>query len=96
MDLCLHNLAAGLQADACGEDHAQLVFTLSSRSGLAASAIALPDFYRKFREWVGADALLLGVPDPSTLLVCDAGAEKPKRVLTEAVRESDYAEGGVG
>jgi hypothetical protein len=67
------NLASSLQVDAADLD-GQLLFIFNREQGMAASAIALPDFSDRAAEWTGSQRLMVGIPDPDTLLLCAAGS----------------------
>jgi hypothetical protein len=69
----ISNLASSLQVDAADLD-GQLLFILNREQGMAASAIALPHFSDRAAEWTGSQRLMVGIPDPDTLLLCAAGS----------------------
>jgi hypothetical protein len=83
------NLASSLKVDAAELD-GQPLFILNREEGMAASAIALPDFSDSAAEWTGNHRLMVGIPDPDTLLLC--AADSPVvRHIREATLGSQYA-----
>jgi hypothetical protein len=83
------NLASTFKVEAAEFD-GQPLFILRRAEGMAASAIALPDFSDSAAEWTGSRRLMLGIPDPDTLLLCAAGSPVVRH-LREATLGSPYA-----
>jgi hypothetical protein len=82
------NLASTLEVQAA-ELEGQPLFFLRRAEGMAASAIALPDFSESAAEWTGGQRLMVGIPDPDTLLLCAAGSPVVRH-LREATLGSPY------
>jgi hypothetical protein len=83
------NLVKGLRVDP-SED--RLLVTLRRDGPFASSAVALPDFHEQMGRTLGADRMLVGLPDPDTVLVTriDSGWTD---FVQRAVLESPYAAG---
>lgn len=57
---------------------------------MARRPLRCPDFLDSAAEWTGSQRLMVGIPDPDTLLLCAAGSPVVRRVQ-EATLGSQYA-----
>jgi hypothetical protein len=83
------NLASSLKVEAAELD-GQPLFVLNREEGMAASAVALPDFSDSAAEWTGRQRLMVGIPDPDTVLLCAAGSPVVRHIQG-ATLGSQYA-----
>lgn len=82
------NLKDGLKVNAA-RHNGQTYFILTRQGNLAASAIGLPDFPAQATGWLGSARLLAAIPNPDTLMVCEAGSPVTGH-LRGAVLKSTY------
>jgi hypothetical protein len=71
------NLATGLNVDGHrdpGRPDKGDLLVLRREGPLASSAVALPDFHRQMSGALGHEQLVVGLPDPDTVLVAGAGS----------------------
>jgi hypothetical protein len=72
------NLVGGLRVDA-HNDHTRpekgTLMVMRRELSFASSAVALPDFHQQMGAALDDDRLVVGLPDPDTVLVASAGSE---------------------
>jgi hypothetical protein len=68
------NLASGLNVNVI-KHKGHPLFIVSRPDGLAAAAVGLPNFADKAEGWVKSRHVMIGIPDPGTVMVC--AAESP-------------------
>lgn len=83
-------LAGGLQVN-CYNDDANpervTLLRLDREGSFASSAVAMPDFHERMSELLGEDDLLVGLPEPDTLVVTGARsswADDVRRMVLES------------
>jgi hypothetical protein len=82
------NLTQGLVVHKVTEKN-QNFFILEREGGFAASAIGLIDFSERASSWVGSPRVLIGIPNPDTLLICAADSSSLEHIRTNILK-SDY------
>jgi hypothetical protein len=83
-------LASGLQVN-CYNDDANpergTLLRLDREGSFASSAVAMPDFHERMSELLGEDDLLVGLPEPDTLVVTgvrSSWADEVRRMVLES------------
>ncbi|MEV4756668.1 hypothetical protein AB0J86_16345 [Micromonospora sp. NPDC049559] len=82
------SLARGLRVDGRRSDRGDLL-AMHREGSLAASALALPDFYERMSETLNDERLVVGLPCPDDLIVAGANSGWPEEIR-RMVLESTY------
>jgi hypothetical protein len=81
-------LRRGLRIDARSSEQGQLL-TMHREGGMAASAVALPDFHQRMSQLLGDERIVVALPGPDELAVAGAGSGWPE-TLRQMVLSSPY------
>ncbi|GAA5199837.1 hypothetical protein GCM10023322_76350 [Rugosimonospora acidiphila] len=81
-------LRRGLRIDSHAAEQGQLL-TMRRAGGMAASAVALPDFHQRMSQLLGDERIVVALPGPDELAVAGAGSGWPE-TLRQMVLSSPY------
>jgi hypothetical protein len=82
------NLAQSLEVNAAQGERGQPYFVVQREQGLVAGALGLPNFHEQAEKWVGSPKVMVSIPDPNTLIVCDANSSVVQQVQKFALNSS--------
>lgn len=78
---CFDNLAKQLKGNVLERDNAKMISLGEEPDTFAASAIALPNFYEKCKQWLGGSEFIAAAPNPHSLLICSSDSKFREEIL---------------
>jgi hypothetical protein len=87
MQQCINEFEPG-EFEGLENKRGEVFYTLSGIPFCSAVA-GLPESYEKFTEWVGSEDIIVGFPNPDSILITDQGSGFESHIM-EKVQQSDY------
>ena len=81
---CFDNLARQLKGNVLERDNAKMISLGEAPDTFAASAIALPNFYEKCKQWLGGSEFIAAAPNPHSLLICTSDSKFREEISNTA------------